>query len=111
MSKKILAIIITLSVSFSYAQTVPDSLNTNPQNQQNAAQRILSGNINTGVTVGGYGEITYNQPEGDNGELDVQRLVLLFGFQSKTGNCFTYRILHFAYDALHLSSSLSITLG
>ena len=63
------------------AQTVPDSLYTNPQNQQNAAQRILSGNINTGVTVGGYGEITYNQPEGDNGELDVQRLVLLFGYK------------------------------
>lgn len=64
-----------------FAQTVPDSLNTNPQNQQNAAQRILSGNINSGVTVGGYGEITYNQPEGDNGELDVQRLVLLFGYK------------------------------
>jgi hypothetical protein len=31
--------------------------------------------------VGGYGEITYNQPEGKNGELDVQRLVLLFGYK------------------------------
>lgn len=81
MSKNILALIITLSVSFTYAQTVPDSLYTNPQNQQNAAQRILSGNINSGVTVGGYGEITYNQPEADNGELDVQRLVLLFGYK------------------------------
>lgn len=79
--KKLLALIITVFVSTSYAQTVPDSLYTNPQNQQNAAQRILSGNINTGVTVGGYGEITYNQPEADNGELDVQRLVLLFGYK------------------------------
>lgn len=80
--KKLLALItITLSASFAYAQSVPDSLYTNPQNQQNAAQRILSGNINTGVTVGGYGEITYNQPEADNGELDVQRLVLLFGYK------------------------------
>ena len=79
--KKLLALIITLSASVAYAQTVPDSLYTNPQNQQNAAQRILSGNINTGVTVGGYGEITYNQPEADNGELDVQRLVLLFGYK------------------------------
>ena len=70
-----------LIASVSFAQTVPDSLYTNPQNQQNAAQRILSGNINTGVTVGGYGEITYNQPEADNGELDVQRLVLLFGYK------------------------------
>ena len=71
-----------LTVSFGlFAQTVPDSLYTNPQNQQNAAQRILSGNINTGVTVGGYGEVLYNQPEGDNGELDVQRLVILFGYK------------------------------
>jgi hypothetical protein len=70
-----------LCSTISIAQTLRDSLNTNPQNQQNAAQRILSGNINTGVTVGGYGEILYNQPEGDNGELDVQRLVLLFGYK------------------------------
>ena len=74
----ILALLLTTGT---FAQTVPDSLITNPQNQQNAAQRILSGNINTGVTVGGYGEVLYNQPEGDNGELDVQRLVLLFGYK------------------------------
>ncbi len=67
--------------AFAFAQTVPDSLSTNPQTQINAAQRILSGNINTGVTVGGYGEVTYNQPESKNGELDVQRLVLLFGYK------------------------------
>ncbi|REE08207.1 phosphate-selective porin O/P [Winogradskyella pacifica] len=79
--KKITLSLILLIASFTYAQTVPDSLSTNPQTQQNAAQRILSGNINTGVTVGGYGEITYNQPEADNGELDVQRLVLLFGYK------------------------------
>lgn len=79
--KKITLLFTLLAASLVYAQTVPDSLYTNPQNQQNAAQRILSGNINTGVTVGGYGEITYNQPEGDNGELDVQRLVLLFGYK------------------------------
>lgn len=79
---KKLTILLTIFMSaFSQAQTVPDSLYTNPQNQQNAAQRILSGNINTGVTVGGYGEITYNQPESLNGELDVQRLVLLFGYK------------------------------
>ena len=54
----------------------------NVQNQQNTAQRILAGNINTkGVTVGGYGEITYNRPTGQNAELDVQRLVLLFGYK------------------------------
>ena len=81
MNKVNLCIVTVLLTAISFGQTVPDSLNTNPQNQQNAAQRILSGNINTGVTVGGYGEILYNQPEGDNGEIDVQRLVLLFGYK------------------------------
>ncbi|WP_296383243.1 porin [Winogradskyella sp.] len=79
--KKITLLFALLVGAITYAQTVPDSLYTNPQNQQNAAQRILSGNINTGVTVGGYGEITYNQPEADNGELDIQRLVILFGYK------------------------------
>ena len=64
------------------AQTVPDSLDVNPQNQQNASQRILSGINNSGLTVGGYGEITYNQPEGDNGKLDVHRMVLFFGYKN-----------------------------
>lgn len=79
--RKLTLLFSILVASISSAQTVPDSLYTNPQNQQNAAQRILSGNINTGVTVGGYGEITYNQPDSKNGELDVQRLVLLFGYK------------------------------
>ena len=79
--KKISLFAASLMTAFAFSQTVSDSLNINPQNQQNAAQRILSGNVSSGVTVGGYGEITYNQPEGDNGELDVQRLVLLFGYK------------------------------
>jgi hypothetical protein len=79
--KKITSILAILISVCSFAQTVPDSQSNDPQKQQNAAQRILSGNINTGVTVGGYGEMTYNQPEGNNGELDVQRLVLLFGYK------------------------------
>ncbi|AUP78079.1 hypothetical protein C1H87_04860 [Flavivirga eckloniae] len=64
-----------------YAQTVQDSITFDPQKQLNAAQRILSGNYGKSVTVGAYGEVTYNQPEADNGELDVQRLVLLFGYK------------------------------
>ena len=76
-----LLVVALLISTMTFSQTVPDSLYTNPQQQENAAQRILSGNVSSGVTVGGYGEITYNQPEGDNGELDVQRLVLLFGYK------------------------------
>lgn len=70
-----------LTTVFGFSQAITDSIQNNPQNQQNAAQRILSGNISSGVTVGGYGEITYNQPESLNGELDIQRLVLLFGYK------------------------------
>lgn len=79
--KKTALVFASFITAFAFSQTVPDSLYMNPQNQQNAAQRILSGNVSSGVTVGGYGEITYNQPEGNNGELDVQRLVLLFGYK------------------------------
>ncbi len=37
--------------------------------------------MNDGVIVGGYAQVDYNQPEGKNGELDVHRLVLLFGYR------------------------------
>ena len=76
-----LPIILALFIaSFSFAQTANDSL-ANTSIQQNSAQKILSGNFGKAVTIGAYGEITYNQPEGDNGELDVQRLVLLLGYK------------------------------
>ena len=77
---KIITIIISFISIISLAQTAQDSIN-NPQNQLNAAQRILSGNYGKAVTVSAYGEITYNQPEGLNGEMDIQRLVLLFGYK------------------------------
>ena len=82
--KKLSLLAILFSTTMLIAQTEPkkDSVNTNTQVlQQNSAERILSGNIKNGVTVGGYGEIIYNQPETGNGELDVQRLVLLFGYK------------------------------
>ncbi|WP_142783221.1 hypothetical protein [Changchengzhania lutea] len=70
-----------LLASIASAQTLQDSITFNPQQQLNAAQRLLSGNYGKAVTVGAYGEVTYNQPEALNGELDVQRLVLLFGYK------------------------------
>ena len=63
------------------AQTQTDSITFVPQSQLNSAQRILSGNYGSAVTVSAYAEMLYNQPEGDNGELDVQRMVLLFGYR------------------------------
>jgi hypothetical protein len=78
--KKISILLASFITVFSYSQTVQDSITFDPQKQLNAAQRILSGNYGKSVTVGAYGELTYNQPESSNGELDVQRLVLLFGY-------------------------------
>lgn len=79
--KNILSFITILITSFAFSQTSQDSITFDPQKQLNAAQRLLSGNYGKAVTVGAYGEVTYNQPEGQNGELDVQRLVLLFGYK------------------------------
>ncbi len=63
------------------AQTISQDTSATQNQQQNAVQNILNGTISTGVTVGGYGEVHYNQPESSNGELDVHRLVLLFGYK------------------------------
>ncbi|MFH6601997.1 porin [Maribacter algicola] len=78
---KICSALAVLFVSFSFAQVGTDSIMLDPQKQLNSAQRILSGNYGSEVTVGAYGEMLYNQPEGDNGEIDVQRLVLLLGYR------------------------------
>lgn len=77
---KLLTILMLFVTVISVAQTAQDSIN-DPQQQLNAAQRILSGNYGKAVTVSAYGEITYNQPESLNGEMDIQRLVLLFGYK------------------------------
>ncbi len=79
--KKPILLFAVLCTAFLSAQTVTDSMMLNPQKQINAAQRLLSGNYASAVTIGAYGEMLYNQPEGDNGELDVQRLVLLMGYR------------------------------
>lgn len=79
--KKLSLLFIVMVAFVSNAQTAQDSITFDPQKQLNAAQRLLSGNYGKAVTVGAYGEITYNQPEAQNGEMDVQRLVLLFGYK------------------------------
>jgi hypothetical protein len=79
--KKPIVLLAVLFTALLSAQNKTDSIMLNPQKQLNAAQRILSGNYASAVTIGAYGEMLYNQPEGDNGELDVQRLVLLLGYR------------------------------
>ncbi len=49
---------------------------------QNAGQRLLGSNVLNGVTIGGYAQIDYNEPDGSQvGKLDIHRLVLLFGYK------------------------------
>jgi hypothetical protein len=75
---------ITLAVLFlsaiSFSQNNSDTIPSAPK-QQNIAERILSNTLGNAVTLGGYGEMVYNQPEGDNGTLDVHRLVLMLGYK------------------------------
>lgn len=76
-----LIFVIAFTMHVSSQNSIRDSIN-NPNYQVNTAQRLLNGNINTkGVTVGGYAELTYNREEEKNAVLDVQRLVLLFGYK------------------------------
>lgn len=84
--KKYLLPLLLLVFSWGYGQPnqnfVYDSI-TGQTIQINAYQKILSNlaGIPQGVTLGGYGEVLYNQPQNSNGELDVQRLILLFGYK------------------------------
>lgn len=79
--KYILPVLTVFFIWTTRAQTATDSITLDPQKQLNAAQRLLSGNYASAVTVSAYAEMIYNQPEGANGELDVRRLVLLFGYR------------------------------
>ncbi|MGV6846602.1 MAG: hypothetical protein ACWA42_10805 [Lutibacter sp.] len=67
---------------FGFVGILGFSQNTNVNLQQNAGQRILGNVTNKGVTLGGYAQIDYNDPEGSKvGNLDVHRLVMLLGYK------------------------------
>jgi hypothetical protein len=68
--------IVALLVSFiGFAQE-------NNNNYENAGNKLLGNNLKKGVTIGGYAQIDYNEPDGSEvGNLDVHRLVLLFGYK------------------------------
>ena len=51
-------------------------------NYENSGTKLLGDNLPKGVTIGGYGQIDYNEPDGSKaGNLDIHRLVLLFGYK------------------------------
>ena len=73
--KRVLLLIVTiLFTTVGYSQT-------NGSSNVNTAQRILDAGQNSKVTIGGYAQIDYNQPEGANGKMDVHRLVLMLGYK------------------------------
>jgi len=80
MNKTVLTLTILVS-TFGFSQSISQDSTSTKNQQQNAAQTILNGNLSKGVTVGGYAQVDYNQPEGDNGKLDVHRLVMLLGYK------------------------------
>tara|TARA_B110000858_G_scaffold102843_1_gene117939 strand:- start:704 stop:1828 length:1125 start_codon:yes stop_codon:yes gene_type:complete len=51
--------------------------------QYNSSERQLLSlqSMASGLTIGGYGEITYNDPDSGVSEIDVQRLVILFAYK------------------------------
>ncbi|WP_298472700.1 hypothetical protein [uncultured Maribacter sp.] len=79
--RRILLLLVIVISHAAVGQTAIDSITMDPQKQLNSAQRLLSGVHGSQVTIGAYGEMLYNQPEADNGELDVQRLVLLLAYR------------------------------
>lgn len=82
MKKVLFFLVASLTVSISSQNVQRDSINIDPQKQVNAAQRLLSANLNQkGLTVGGYGEVHYNNATGENAELDVHRVVMLLGYK------------------------------
>ena len=78
--KKAISTIAILVSSFGFTQNIAqDTIAINQQ--QSASQQILNNNVSNKITLGGYAQVDYNQPEGDNGTLDVHRLVILLGYK------------------------------
>lgn len=73
---KKLSIVVALFVGFiGYSQE-----NSNETSQ--SEEHSLGNKIAQGLTIGGYAQIDYNEPDGSEpGNLDVHRLVLLFGYK------------------------------
>ena len=78
MKQIFLLVILITFISEAFAQDSTLKIN----NSQNIADRLLA--TDGKLTIGGYGEVHYNQPFSaetrSTGVLDVHRMVLLFGY-------------------------------
>lgn len=74
MNTRLLIVAILLTTVAIAQDTKQDSLRV--------VNRLLNYNSNNKLTIGGYAQIDYNEPDGSTpGKLDVHRLVLLFGYK------------------------------
>ncbi len=75
--KKIKLVFVTVLISLiGYSQE--NSINLN----QNSNQDLLKEKIVNSLTIGGYAQIDYNEPDGSTvGNLDVHRMVVLFAYK------------------------------
>lgn len=79
--------------SFLLASIVCNSIAQEPAQYQNTASKFILSDSK--LTIGGYGQIDYNQPLTDvrsNGILDVHRMVLLFGYKFNDRTSFVSEI-------------------
>lgn len=77
MKFKLLFVVLFIATITSAQQTTQD----NEQDSMRVANRVMYNNTSK-LTIGGYGQIDYNEPDGSApGKLDVHRLVLLFGYR------------------------------
>lgn len=79
--KKIGTLLALFMISYlGYSQQ--ESQQQTSDTYQNAGQKVLENDNLKGITLGGYAQIDYNEPDGSApGKLDVHRLVLLFGYK------------------------------
>ena len=64
------------------AAVLVSSLMYSQEQIENSGNRLLKDGLPKGVTLGGYAQIDYNEPNGSAaGKLDVHRMVVLFGYK------------------------------
>lgn len=73
--KKTVLIMMLVATALSFSQQEDEQLNIAQTQLLNLAD------LQSGLTIGGYGEINYNDFDTGPSELDVQRLVLLFAYK------------------------------
>ncbi len=73
--QKIILFVAIVATSISFSQQQDEQLNIAQSQLLNLAD------LQSGLTIGGYGEINYNDFDSGPSELDVKRLILLFAYK------------------------------